>query len=114
MTSPDMPLDQRLNIFRADLADERLRGKVEAQRYVTGTPASVILPVIGLRPKPELECGIDTELLLGETVLVFDRANGWAWVQADADGGRGELLTGDDAARPTTCAFLPKRPALPP
>lgn len=86
MTSQDMPLDRRLNIFRADLADERLRSKLEAQRYVTGTPASVILPVIGLRPKPELECGVDTELLLGETVLVFDRAHGWAWVQADADG----------------------------
>lgn len=86
MTSQDMPLDRRLNIFRADLADERLRDKVEAERYVTGTPASVILPVIGLRPRPELECGVDTELLLGEMVLVFDRANGWAWVQADADG----------------------------
>lgn len=86
MTSQNMPLDRRLNIFRTDLADERLRGKVEAQHYVAGAPASIVVPIVGLRPRPELDCGIDTELLLGEAVRVFDRANGWAWVQADADG----------------------------
>lgn len=110
MTSQDMPLDRRLNIFRADLADERLRGKVEAERYVTGTPASVILPVIGLRPKPELASGIDTELLLGETVRVFDRANGWAWVQADADGYAGyvpEAAIGETVA-PTHRIIAPR------
>lgn len=110
MTSQDMPLDRRLNIFRADLADERLRGKVEAERYVTGTPASVNLPVIGLRPKPELECGVDTELLLGETVRVFDRANGWAWVQADADGYAGyvpEAAIGETVA-PTHRIIAPR------
>lgn len=110
MTSEDMPLDRRLNIFRADLADERLRGKVEAKRYVTGTPASVILPVIGLRPKPELESGIDTELLLGETVRVFDSDNGWAWVQADADGYAGyvpEAAIGETVA-PTHRIIAPR------
>lgn len=110
MTSQDMPLDRRLNIFRADLADERLRGKVKAERYVTGTPASVILPVIGLRPKPDPACGIDTELLLGETVRVFDRANGWAWVQADADGYAGyvpEAAIGETVA-PTHRIIAPR------
>ena len=80
-----MTLDRRLNIFRPDLAAETLKGMVEAERFVSGTPAQVVAPVIGLRPSPDLAVGIDTELLMGETVQVFERANGWAWVQADAD-----------------------------
>ncbi|WP_320200207.1 NlpC/P60 family protein [Agrobacterium sp. rho-13.3] len=86
-----MTLDRRLNIFRDDLADEKLKGQVEADRFVSGAPAQITVPVIGLRPKPDLASGIDTELLLGETVRVFDRADGWAWVQADADGYAGYL-----------------------
>ena len=86
-----MTLDRRLNIFRDDLADEKLKDQVEADRFVSGAPAQISVPVIGLRPKPDLASGIDTELLLGETVRVFDRANGWAWVQADADGYAGYL-----------------------
>ena len=80
-----MTLDRRLNIFRPDLAAETLKGMVEAERFVSGTPAQVLAPVIGLRPSPDIAVGIDTELLMGETVQVFERANGWAWVQADAD-----------------------------
>ncbi|MBN7807519.1 C40 family peptidase [Agrobacterium rosae] len=91
MTSENTPLDRRLHIFRADLADETLKGQVEAARFVKGTPAQVKVPVIGLRPKPDLAVGIDTELLLGETLHVFDRAAGWAWVQADTDGYAGYL-----------------------
>ncbi|XUY26921.1 NlpC/P60 family protein [Agrobacterium sp. rho-8.1] len=91
MTLVDTPLDRRLNVFRDDLADERLKGQVQAARFVSGTPAQVTVPVIGLRPKPDLAAGIDTELLMGETVCVFERADGWAWVQADADGYAGYL-----------------------
>jgi cell wall-associated NlpC family hydrolase len=86
MTLANTPLDRRLHIFRADLADERLKGQVEATLFVGGTPAQVKVPVIGLRPKPDMTTGIDTELLLGETLHVFEKAEGWAWVQADADG----------------------------
>ncbi|GAK70483.1 hypothetical protein RRU01S_12_00660 [Agrobacterium rubi TR3 = NBRC 13261] len=91
MTLADTNLDRRLNVFRADLADERLKGQVEAARFVGSTPAQVTVPVIGLRPKPDPAAGLDTELLLGETLRVFDRADGWAWVQADADGYAGYL-----------------------
>lgn len=91
MTLANPPLDRRLHIFRADLADERLKGRVEASIFATGTPAQVVVPVIGLRPRPDMTPGIDTELLLGETLHVFERANGWAWVQADADGYAGYL-----------------------
>ncbi|AOF90051.1 NlpC/P60 family protein [Sinorhizobium sp. RAC02] len=83
--------DRRLNAYRPDLADEALRGTVTADRYVTGTPARVVLPIAALRPRPESSAGIDTELLFGEVVRVLDRAEGWAWVKSDFDGYVGYL-----------------------
>jgi cell wall-associated NlpC family hydrolase len=83
--------DRRLNAYRPDLADEALRGIVAAERYVTGKGARVALPVAALRPRPESNAGIDTELLFGEAVRVLDRAEGWAWVKSDFDGYVGYL-----------------------
>ncbi|ACP27201.1 NlpC/P60 family protein [Sinorhizobium fredii NGR234] len=82
---PDV-LDRRLNAYREDLAEERLRGLVEAKRFVGGTPATVSVPVAPLRRGPDLACGTDTELLYGETARVLDVADGWAWVKSDLDG----------------------------
>lgn len=77
--------DRRLNAYRADLAEERLRGVVEAPNYVSGSAGVICVPVVQMRARPELECGTDTELLLGETVHVLDASGGWAWVKADFD-----------------------------
>ena len=35
--------------------------------------------------QPETPSAIDTELLFGESVKIFDRHDGWAWVQSDLD-----------------------------
>ncbi|SOC41075.1 cell wall-associated NlpC family hydrolase [Rhizobium subbaraonis] len=78
--------DRRLNAYRSDLAEEALRGTVEAPRYVAGIAATVSAPVVALRPRPDVTAGIDSELLFGETLRVLDRAGGWAWVKADFDG----------------------------
>ncbi|WP_377297731.1 NlpC/P60 family protein [Rhizobium sp. SGZ-381] len=92
MTETSVPtLDRRLNAFRADLADETLRGKVEAAAFARGEPASVAVPVADLRPAPDLSRGIDTQLLFGEPLRVFDRRDGFAWVQALEDGYVGYL-----------------------
>jgi cell wall-associated NlpC family hydrolase len=64
---------------------------VEAQRFVAGEPARICVPVAPLRPAPDLARGIDTELLFGEAVQVFERANGFAWVKAEEDGYVGYL-----------------------
>ncbi|MGE7370172.1 NlpC/P60 family protein [Neorhizobium sp. NPDC001467] len=85
-------LDRRLHAFRPDLADEALQDRVEADRFARGEPAQVTVPVAALRPAPDLARGIDTELLFGEPLRVFDRAGGWAWVQASGDGYVGYLL----------------------
>ncbi|MBC2771342.1 C40 family peptidase [Rhizobium sp. AQ_MP] len=78
-------LDRRLHAFRPDLADIALEGQVEADRFVSPEPAMITVPVVALRPKPDPMVGIDTELLIGEEVRVFERRQGWAWVQAVDD-----------------------------
>ncbi|CAN7527433.1 NlpC/P60 family protein [Rhizobium rhizogenes] len=89
-----MTLDRRLNAYRPDLAEASLQGKVEAERFVEGSKAQVVVPVVALRPQPDLARGIDTELLLGEDVTVFERKDGWAWVKAVSDGYVGYLPEG--------------------
>jgi cell wall-associated NlpC family hydrolase len=84
-------LDHRLHAYRPDLAEASLEGRVEAPRFVEGAPARVSVPVVALRPQPDLSRGIDTELLFGEEVVVFDRADGWCWVKAAGDGYVGYL-----------------------
>lgn len=81
-----MTLDRRLNAYRPDLADARLEGQVEASRFVEGEAGTVAVPVADLRPRPDGSAGIDTQLLLGEPLRVFERRDGWAWVQAETDG----------------------------
>lgn len=80
-----MMLDRRLNAFRPDLAERDLEGLVEAMRFVEGEPARLQESVAGLRPRPDENFGIDTQLLFGETVRVLDRQDGWAWVKAELD-----------------------------
>jgi cell wall-associated NlpC family hydrolase len=84
-------LDRRLHAFRPDLADIALKGQVDAERFVTPEPAMITKPVVALRPKPDPSIGIDTELLFGEAVHVFERRHGFAWVQALDDGYVGYL-----------------------
>lgn len=81
-----MTLDRRLNAFRPDLADARLKGTVEALRFVEGEAGMVAVAVADLRPRSDLAAGIDTQLLLGEPLRIYERRDGWAWVQAETDG----------------------------
>jgi len=78
--------DARLHAFRTDLADARLKGEVSAERFVSGRPARIAVPVADVRREPRPDAGVDTQLLLGDDVLVFEEAEGWAWVQAVRDG----------------------------
>jgi cell wall-associated NlpC family hydrolase len=84
-------LDPRLNAFRDDLADARLQDQVAAPRYVEGRPAGIARGVADLHRAPAASSGLDTQLLFGERVRVFDEADGWAWVQSETDGYVGYL-----------------------
>ncbi|OCI91906.1 peptidase P60 [Rhizobium sp. AC27/96] len=109
-----MTLDRRLNAFRPDLAEASLRGKVEAERFVEGSKAQIAIPVIALRPKPDLASGIDTELLMGEEVTVFERSNGWCWVKSLADDYVGYLPESaiKEGAAAATHIVIPQRTFL--
>ena len=78
-------LDRRLNAFRPDLADRRLEGQVEAARFIDGHKAQVCVPVLDMRNAPDANAGLDTQLLLGDVVSVFDEKDGFAWVQSEED-----------------------------
>lgn len=83
--------DPRLNAYRPDLAAESLRGIVEAERFEAGVPHRVIHGAAPVRRAPDFHASLDTEVLFGETVLVFEQHEGWAWGQAERDGYVGYL-----------------------
>jgi cell wall-associated NlpC family hydrolase len=78
-------LDRRLNAFRPDLADSRLRGQIDAADFTPGRAGRVIAPVVNMQNAPRPDAGLDTQLLMGDEVMVFDEAEGFAWVQAKRD-----------------------------
>lgn len=92
------PLDRRRNAFRLDLADQRLEGKVDAERFVAGEPAHVIVPVADVHSAPDHAAGMDTQFLHGDRLRLFDRRDGWAWVQSERDSYVGYVA--ENAIRP--------------
>jgi cell wall-associated NlpC family hydrolase len=86
-----MSFDRRITPVRADLADERLRGQVEAERFTTGTVKRVVTTFSPLHRHPSREAPVDTQAIFGESVTVYDEHEGWAWVQLHDDGYVGYL-----------------------
>lgn len=75
-----MGIQSRLPVL--DPNDRRLNtGRSGALRQ-----AHVIAPLCDLRRDPRPDCGIDTQLICGASVRVFEEENGWSLVQADDDG----------------------------
>jgi len=84
--------DRRLTPFNGHVAHVSLCGQVAAASYVAGTPAQIAAPLTDLCATPA--GARDRQLLLGAAVLVLDHRDGWAFVQADADGYCGWLPDG--------------------
>ena len=76
--------DRRLTPANGRAALASLRGTVEAPRYVAGEPARIAVPLVDLDRAPGGPR--DRQLMLGDGVLVIDRHQGWAFVQAAKDG----------------------------
>ncbi|WP_442579939.1 C40 family peptidase [Mesorhizobium sp. ASY16-5R] len=87
--------DKRLHAFRPDLADSRLQGEVDAERFVEGRPARIAASVADLRAAPRPDSGMNTQLLRGASVTVFEETEGFAWVQAADDGYVGYVADSD-------------------
>ncbi|HVG48979.1 MAG TPA: C40 family peptidase [Rubellimicrobium sp.] len=76
--------DPRLTPANGRVAAERLRGQVEAARFVAGEPRRVAVPVADLDGSPG---GMrDRQLLWGEAVTVYETRDGMAFVEAARDG----------------------------
>ncbi len=93
--------DPRLTPARAALADSRLRGTVQAERYVEGRERRVGVASAPLRREPSPQSGIDTEVLLGDAVTFYDTIDGHAFVQLARDGYVGFLPEGSLAPADT-------------
>jgi cell wall-associated NlpC family hydrolase len=87
------PLDKRLNAYRDDLADIRLKGQVAAPRYAEGRPAGIIVGRAPVHRAPEPNAPLDTHYHYGERVLVFDKTRTTAWCQSEDDGYVGYIAT---------------------
>jgi cell wall-associated NlpC family hydrolase len=79
------------------IADRRLTPNVPAGT----TPRSMRVRDghVPLRPQPSPDAGIDTEVIFGETLRVFDEMEGWAYAQVERDGYVGYLSA--DALEPS-------------
>jgi cell wall-associated NlpC family hydrolase len=84
-------LDRRVAPFRADLAADFLKEQVVAKRYAPGQVLRVVAATAPLRRSPQADAPLDTEALAGDTVTVYERANGWVWGQLGSDGYVGYL-----------------------
>ncbi|MEM7496663.1 MAG: NlpC/P60 family protein [Pseudomonadota bacterium] len=78
--------DQRLTPARPDLADAGLEGIVSAERYIRPRPARIAVPRTGLYPAPEPDARLDTEVVFGEAIDVYQERDGWLWVRSRTDG----------------------------
>lgn len=80
-----LPLDPRQHVFRPDLADIRLQGRVQAAHFVDGQMARVVSARLAMFAAPQQQSAMSSELRAGEFVDVYERANGIAWVQNRSD-----------------------------
>jgi cell wall-associated NlpC family hydrolase len=110
-------LDPRIHPFRPEIAASHLRGQVEAQRFVEGARYQVIDPATPLRRAASHEARLDTEVLLGERVIVYEITDeGWAWGQLERDGYVGWLSAsalGTPGPAPTHKVCVPRTLCFP-
>lgn len=79
-------LDPRITPARADIAAEHLKGRVEAKRFVAGSPMRVALSAVSLRKTPSSDAEQVNQALFGEGFTAYDEQDGWLWGQLEVDG----------------------------
>jgi cell wall-associated NlpC family hydrolase len=104
-------LDRRLHAYRDDLADARLEGQVEAVRFIAGRSARIGVPIADMLSAPAASGGMNTQLLLGDDLLVFEEGPEWTWVQAVRDNYVGYVARSSiamDGSEPTHVVSAPR------
>jgi hypothetical protein len=86
--------DPRVTPARPDLAAKHLEGKVQAARFVEGDLREAVAPNAPVRREPRPDASVETEVLKGEAVMVYESSEeGWSWGQLLADGYVGWIPT---------------------
>jgi len=88
--------DPRVNAWRPEIADIRLKGQVKAERFATGHLMQIVAGAAALRSHATPDAPYETELLHGEEFRVFDdTVDGWSWGQNRSDRYVGFVRTAD-------------------
>ncbi|MDA9207748.1 C40 family peptidase [Octadecabacter sp.] len=77
-------MDRRLTPANGRVAARHLTGSVEAETFVDGDSATIGQVVVDLCASPQGKR--DRQVLLGTSVVVYERRDGWAFIQSKRDG----------------------------
>jgi hypothetical protein len=77
--------DPRITPARADIAAVQLKDKLKAERYVEGRNHVAARGRTALRRAPSHDSGLETELLFGQTFVVYEQGRQFFWGQASDD-----------------------------
>jgi len=78
--------DRRLNAYRDDLADQKLASIVSVPAYAEGKSACISAHFADILAEPASGSGLQTQVLYGHEVSVFEERDGWSWIQRKHDG----------------------------
>lgn len=76
-------MDRRTTACNARVADSRLKGQVQAGRFIDPHAADIAAPVVDLLQEPDGKR--ERQLLWGTPVRVYEERDGWAFIQSDLD-----------------------------
>ena len=103
-------LDSRLHAFRPDLADMKLQGRVDANKFVEGVAMEVVVPAATLHQEASPNSMQTTQALLGERLMAFEATSEWVWGQLKRDGYVGYIaktFVSSELTKPTHRVSVP-------
>jgi cell wall-associated NlpC family hydrolase len=103
-------LDHRLHAYRPDLADMKLRGRIDAKRFVEGVAMGVVVPVATIHREASSTAMQTTQALFGERLMAFEITDDWVWCQLERDGYVGYIAkaaVSKDLTNPTQRVSVP-------
>jgi cell wall-associated NlpC family hydrolase len=103
-------LDNRLHAYRPNLADIKLRGRINAKRFVEGVSMEVVVPIANIHREASSTAMQTTQALFGERLLAFEIRDDWVWCQLERDGYVGYIakaFVSSDLTKPTHKVSVP-------
>lgn len=78
-------LDPRLNFVTKKHSDQALENEFKSENYTEGIAGKIISFFADLKSEPTNESSLNSQILFGENIKVFDTQNGWTRVQSLRD-----------------------------